>query len=90
MHAWLQELPKESVVIGATARAPIPFELLGLDHRRARPAGPMRPFGTFALVTGRPEVASREDDTASVLEVDAGLLKLPVVRLPGRARCFRR
>jgi hypothetical protein len=84
LDAWLEHLPKGTVVVGAAATAAVPLEFFGRQRRQSRVARSTRPFSAFALVAGRPEIELREDDAAAAMDVDTRLLNVPLPRLPGR------
>jgi hypothetical protein len=72
---WLLELPRHTIVIGATAYVPPPVDLSGREHSHARPPGRPRTFEMFALRAGTPDAVWRGSDEPTTLRVDAGVLR---------------
>ena len=70
LSAWLKELPRGSVVVGATAYSAVPIEFLPVDRRRAPALGLPRAFTAFAWTAGTPE--ARVEIGASATTVAQG------------------
>ena len=75
---WLRELPRETVVIGATALAAVPFDPAILGHPGARGPGRAAPFEAFVLTVGRGLVAWRRDEhRASIVNNEPSVATSP-------------
>lgn len=72
LEAWLRDLPRGAVVVGATAFVAPPIDLPALGHPDARPPGRPRPFEAFALVMGRAGDAWRAGDVPAALSIESG------------------
>lgn len=68
---WLLELPRNTIVVGATAYVPGPIDLSGAEHSHARPLGRPRTFEAFVLRTGTTEAAWRGNDERTSMAVGA-------------------
>lgn len=62
LDEWLRDLPRGSVVVGATAYAAAPFDPATLGHSNARRIGRPRSFEAFVLIARKPGAAWRADD----------------------------
>ncbi|MEO5895424.1 MAG: DUF2723 domain-containing protein [Vicinamibacterales bacterium] len=80
---WLNDLPRGTLLVGATAYVPVPFEPAQVGHPDARRFGRARSFETFALIVGRKGAAWRADQEASSLVADTGTLGASLPGLPG-------
>ncbi|HEX6976472.1 MAG TPA: DUF2723 domain-containing protein [Vicinamibacterales bacterium] len=79
LDAWLQSLPRGSVLVGAAAYDPTVPELPIARQSPPRPPGRPRAHETFAVVVGRGKGTWRNADDGSVrLDVDAGTLGTPL------------
>ncbi len=64
----LEEYPKGTLVVGAAAGVPVPFELLGSPQRRPRALASARQNNAFAFVTGGSETAPRRGQSTGLAE----------------------
>ena len=80
---WLKNQPDGTIIGGATAYVPVPFEPALVGHAGARPFGRARSFETFALVAGRKGAAWRADQELASLPVDGTTLGATFPRLLG-------
>ena len=82
LEAWLRELPRETVVIGATALAAVPFDPAILGHPEARGPGRAAPYEAFVLVAGRGRAAWNRDEHRASIAAGQPSVAAPVSRLP--------
>ena len=73
----LEEYPQGTLVVGAAAGVPIPFELLGSQPRRPRALTSARQNNAFALVTGDSEMRLLEDNQPVALNPDRTIYARP-------------
>jgi hypothetical protein len=78
---WLKHQPRGTIIAGATAYVPVPFDPALVGHADARSFGRARSFETFALVAGRKGAAWRADQDAAWLAVDGATLTAVLPRL---------
>lgn len=83
LDEWLRALPRGTVIVGASAYAPVPFELSGTG---ARGRGRARAFSAFARIVGHSGAAWSADDAAISLDVQPGVLKSALPVFPGAVR----
>jgi hypothetical protein len=74
---WLLTLPRNTIVVGATAFMPGPLDLSGPDHSRARPLGRPRTFETFVLRARTRDAAWRGADDEVSMAIDPAALPAP-------------
>ena len=74
---WLLTLPRNTIVVGATAFVPGPLDLSGPDHSHARPMGRPRTFETFVLRTRSRDAAWRGGDDELSMTIDSAALPAP-------------
>jgi hypothetical protein len=74
---WLLTLPRNTIVVGATAFVPGPLDLSGPDHSHARPIGRPRTFETFVLRTRTRDAAWRGADDEISMTIDPAALPAP-------------
>ncbi len=74
---WLLTLPRNTIVVGATAFVPGPLDLSGPEHSQARPAGRPRTFETFVLRTGTRDAEWRGADDEISMPIDSAALPAP-------------
>ena len=79
---WLRELPRDTVVVGATALAALPFDPAILGHPGARGPGRAAPFEAFVLVAGRKHAAWRRDEHRASIGPDASSVAASLAPLP--------
>lgn len=70
LHDWLNALPRGTVVVGATASVPLPFDPSTIGRPDARPPGRPRTFEVFSLVAHGQHAVWRGDDTTASLTLD--------------------
>jgi hypothetical protein len=78
LDEWVSELPKDTLIVGATAYVAAPFDLSRIGHAKVRPTGRPRAFEAFALIAKRSASAWREDDDAATLVVEPAALASPL------------
>ncbi|HMF60983.1 MAG TPA: hypothetical protein VK595_11465, partial [Vicinamibacterales bacterium] len=74
---WLLTLPRNTIVVGATAFVPGPLDLSGPEHSHARPMGRPRTFETFVLRTRTRDTAWRGGDDEISMTIDSAALPAP-------------
>jgi hypothetical protein len=77
MAEWLLTLPRNTIVVGATAFVPGPLDLSGPQHSHARPTGRPRAFETFVLRTRTRDAAWRGADDEISMTIDSAALPAP-------------
>ena len=66
LEAWLRQLPRDTVLVGAAATAAVPFDPAVVGHLQARGPGRASPFEAFALVAqGEGAVWKRDEHRAA-------------------------
>ena len=80
---WLRELPRGTVVVGATAHAAAPFDPAALGHSTARQPGRARSFEAFVLIAQEPSSSWSADDRPISLTVESGGDSFPLPAFDG-------
>ena len=82
LQDWLRELPLETVVIGATALAALPFDPAILGHPDARGPGRAAPYEAFVMVAGRGRAAWSRDEHRASIAANQASVGAPFSRVP--------
>src|SRR5262245_41290840 len=83
LDEWVGALPAGSLIAGATAYVPAPFDLSRIGHASLRTAVRPRVFDAFALVSRRNGASWRDGDEQAALTIEPGEIGAPLPALAG-------